>query len=201
MKIDLHVHTRERSPCAHASADEMIRAAIDSGLDGLVITDHDRLVPCERLAYFNAKYAPFRVFGGVEVTTRKEHILVLGVGSEKLERTWWTYPKLYTFVTERDGFLAVAHPFRFNRAQIGVDVDRFPPHALEVYSRNTPRSAASRIEEVAARLDVPLLANSDAHHASDIGAYYNELHEEPADVRGLVALLKAGAFSPEMRHG
>jgi hypothetical protein len=84
MKIDLHVHTRERSPCACSSTDEMILAAVDRGLDGLVITDHDRLVPTEDLAYLNAKYAPFRVFGGIEVTTRGEHVLVLGVQDEAL---------------------------------------------------------------------------------------------------------------------
>ena len=196
MRIDLHVHTRERSPCARSSADQMIRAAIDSGLDGLAITDHDRLVAREDLAYLNAKYAPFRVFGGVEVTTRGEHILVLGVRAERLEHVWWTYPDLHHFVMERDGFLAVAHPFRFNRTQVGVDLDCFPPHALEVFSQNTPTRATSRIADVAAELDVPLLSNSDAHHADDIGDYYNVLDEEPEDTTALVRILKAGAFEP-----
>lgn len=194
MKIDLHVHTRERSPCAHSSTDGMISAAIDSGLDGLVITDHDRLVPRERLDYLNAKYAPFRVYGGVEVTTRKEHILVLGVHHERLEAMWWTYPDLNAFVMEKGGFLAVTHPFRFNRARIEVDVDRFPPHALELHSQNTPKAAAPRIRDVAARLDVPLLANSDAHHVSDIGGYYNVMDDQPEDEEALVRMLKEGAF-------
>lgn len=200
MKIDLHVHTREGSPCAHSSADGMIQAAIESGLDGLVITDHDRFVPRERLAYLNAKYAPFRVFGGVEVTTHAEHVLVLGVHDDRLAigpgRTWWSYSDLHAFVTARGGFLAVAHPFRFNHARIGVDLDRFTPHALEVYSRNTPASAVPRIKAIAARLDVPLLSNSDAHHRNDVGAYYNLLDEEPEDVEALVRTLKEEAFEP-----
>jgi len=194
MKIDLHVHTREGSPCAHASADEMIRAAIDCGLDGLVITDHDRLIPRERLAYLNAKYAPFRLWGGVEITTRGEHVLVLGTHDKRLEQTWWTYRDLHTFVRERGGFLAVAHPFRFNRARIEADIDRCPPDALEVYSLNTPRSAVPRIEDIAARLNLPLLSNSDAHHSGDVGSYYNLLRREPEDVDALVGMLKEGAF-------
>jgi hypothetical protein len=196
MKLDLHVHTRERSACAHSSTDEMIRAAIASGLDGLVITDHDQLVPPERLAYLNAEYAPFRIFGGVEVTTRSEHILVLGVEDQRLEEMWWAYPDLHKFVVERGGFLALAHPFRFNRARVDVDVDRFPPHALEVYSRNTPESAAPRIRDLASRLDVLLLSNSDAHHSSDLGSHYNLLREEPDDTEALVRMLKEGAFEP-----
>lgn len=196
MKIDLHVHTRARSPCAHSSADEMIRTAVDRGLDGLVITDHDRLVLTEKLAYLNAKYAPFRIFGGVEVTTHGEHVLVLGVRDEALEDRWWAYPDLHAFVRARGGFLALAHPFRFNRGRLEVDVEHFRPDALEIHSLNTPRRAERRIRRLAADLDALLLSNSDAHHSSDIGAYYNVLHREPHDVEALVKILKEGAFEP-----
>jgi predicted metal-dependent phosphoesterase TrpH len=195
MKIDLHVHTRERSPCACSSTEQMIRAAIDGGLDGIVISDHDRLVPRGRLRHLNAKYAPFRVFGGVEVTLAGEHALVIGVHDDRLQRRWWTYPELHAFVEEQGGFLALAHPFRFN-GRIEMNVERFPPHALELYSHNTPRRAEPAIRAVAAALDVPLLSNSDAHHASDIGDYYNQLHEMPDGERELVQLLRAGAFTP-----
>jgi len=196
MKIDLHVHTRARSPCARSSTDEMIRAAVDRGLDGLVISDHDRLVPTEDLAYLNAKYAPFRVFGGIEITTRGEHVLVLGVRDEALENRWWAYPDLHTFVQRRGGFLVLAHPFRFNPCQLEVDVEQYPPHALEVYSRNTPRQAEACIRQMAVQLDVSLLSNSDAHHRSDVGAYYNVLDREPDNMEALVRILKEGAFEP-----
>lgn len=196
MKIDLHVHTRARSPCARSSTDEMIRAAVDRGLDGLVISDHDRLVPTEDLAYLNAKYAPFRIFGGIEITTHGEHVLVLGVQDEALENRWWAYPDLHTFVQGRGGFLALAHPFRFNPRQLEVDIERFPPDALEVHSHNTPRRAEARIRNVARRLNASLLSNSDAHHSSDIGSYYNVLDGEPDDIKALTRILKEGAFDP-----
>jgi hypothetical protein len=38
VKVDLHVHTQERSPCARASEDEQIQAAIAAGLDAIFIT-------------------------------------------------------------------------------------------------------------------------------------------------------------------
>jgi len=196
VRIDLHVHTRERSSCAQSPTEDMIQAAIEADLDGLVISDHDRLVPRERLRYLNAKYAPFRVFGGIEVTTRGEHILVLGIDDPGIERGYWRYPGLQQFVTERDGFLALAHPYRFNRHEIGVDLERFPPHGLEVCSHNTPRSAEPRIRELGEELETVLLSNSDAHHASDVGAYYNELARRPRHIEGLVSILKAGAFEP-----
>jgi hypothetical protein len=200
VKIGLHVHTRERSPCAQSSAEQIIPAAIDSGLDALVISDHDTLVPPERLSQLNAKYSPFRVFGGVEVTLAGEHVLVIGVRDKLLERRWWNYADLHTFVQDQGGFLALAHPFRYD-GRVDVDVDRFPPHALELYSRNTPRRSGPRIRALAARLDVPLLSNSDAHYAGDLGAYYNRLDGDPRDVEELVLLLKSGAFTPVAPHG
>jgi len=174
----------------------MISAAIEAGLDGLVISDHDRLVSKDRLTYLNAKYAPFAILGGIEVTTRAEHILVLGIDDPGIERGIWRYPDLHAFVTEREGFLAVAHPYRFNPHAIGIDLDHFPPHALEMCSGNTPSSAKARIRELGEALDVPLLSNSDAHHVGDVGGYYNELDWKVRNVEELVSVLKARAFEP-----
>ena len=36
---------------------------------------------------------------------------------------------------------------------------------------------------------------SDAHHADEIGAYYNVLDRDPRDEEILVAMLKAGMFA------
>ncbi len=193
MRIDLHVHTRERSACGRSATDEMIHAAIARQLDALVITDHNRLVPAEELALLNAKYAPFQVFGGIEISLPGEHVLVLGIQEPELEYREWTYPALHTYVEERVGFLALAHPFRF-APEVALDLKRYPPHGMELHSRNTPRAAARQIRTQASAAGSVLLANSDAHHRSQIGRYYNLLVKEPANEQELLASLKAGAF-------
>lgn len=193
MKIDLHVHTRERSPCGRSAEEEMIQAAIALGLDAVALTDHDRLAPPERLAMLNAKYAPFRVFGGIEVSLGRDHALVLGIQDRFLEETEWTYQTLHEFVEMWGGFLAVAHPFRFYRL-MSEQITARPPHAMEVCSHNTPPRAESRIRRLAERWEIPLLANSDAHQVAELGAYYNELARTPADDAELVEMLRAGEF-------
>ncbi len=65
MKIDLHVHASERSDCSIAGERELIEDAIRFGLDGLVFTDHHRLVPPGHLGDLKDESPPFRVFGGV----------------------------------------------------------------------------------------------------------------------------------------
>jgi hypothetical protein len=71
-----------------------------------------------------------------------------------------------------------------------LDLDAYPPDALEVRSHNTPTRAEGRIRAIAGRLGLGLLCNSDAHHVSDLGAYYNVLPERPRDEEELVTLLR-----------
>jgi predicted metal-dependent phosphoesterase TrpH len=194
MKIDLHVHSSERSACGKAPEEDQVRAAIRAGLDAVVFTDHHRQTPQERLDDLNRRYAPFRVFGGVEITTDGEDVLVLGVRDAALEEAKWSYPDLHTFVRARGGFIAMAHPFRYH-AQIQLDLDRYPPDAIELHSINTSSARQDQISAVAARLGIPTLCNSDAHTTDALGQYYNILASRPADEAALVALLKAGQFA------
>ena len=194
MKIDLHVHTLERSPCAVSSEEEQILTAIARGLDALVFTDHARLVPSEHIEALNRRYAPFRIFGGTEITVReKEDLLVVGVHDPALETQTWTYPELHAFVRDRGGWLALAHPFRYH-PEIVIDVAQYLPDALEGCSSNVALLNKPRIREVAKQLGIPVVCNSDAHATRSLGVGYNLLKETPADEAALVHLLRAGAF-------
>jgi histidinol phosphatase-like PHP family hydrolase len=199
MKIDLHVHTKERSSCGKSSEEDQVLAAIDAGLDAIVFSDHDRLAPVARVQFLNDRYAPFKIFGGIELSICDlhklafEHLLVLGVQDPLLEQKW-SYPALHQFVRARGGFIAIAHPFRFN-STITCDLDSFPPDAIEAYSNNITKQSESKVLNLAHQLGVPVLSNSDAHHTGTIGRYYNLLHETPADDQELIELLKAGQYT------
>jgi len=194
MKIDLHVHSKERSACGRASEEEQIRAAMAAGLDAIVFTDHHRLAPLERLKELNDRYAPFRIFSGIEITTNGEDVLVLGLHDAALESSKWAYPDLHAFVRKHAGFIVLAHPFRYH-PQVTIEVDRFVPDALEVYSRNTPQGEEDRIREIASRLGIPVLCNSDAHNTDALGTYYNILERSPSDEQEMIALLRSGRFT------
>ncbi|MFP4395194.1 MAG: PHP-associated domain-containing protein [Anaerolineales bacterium] len=198
MRVDLHVHTSERSVCAQSSESEMIHAALAAGLDAIAFTDHDWLTPPEHLAMLNAKYAPFRIFPGIEVTLDPptNHIVVLGMQDKALESGNWSYSALHAFVREREGFLIVAHPFRWSQ-ELGLDVKTYPPDAIEVASNNTPRDAAHRIRRLAARLKIPVLSNSDAHHTMQLGLHYNQLHRVARNADTLFEILRAGEFKAQ----
>ena len=194
MKIDLHVHTSDRSDCGQASQEEQIRAAIAAGLDGLMFTDHHRLVPPAVLARLNKRFAPFRIFSGIEITVvEKEDILVTGFSDKRLESRDWHYPALQEFVRSRGGFLCLAHPFRYH-PEINIDLAGYPPDALEIYSWNIIRENSGRIRKTAEKLNIPVVCNSDSHSSERIGLFYNILHRVPTDEKELAEILRQGAF-------
>lgn len=194
VRIDIHVHTKERSPCGRSSDTEQVRAAIAAGLDAIVFTDHKRLAPAESLAALNEAYAPFRVFGGIEIAADGEDLLVLGLRDPLLETGTWTYPDLHAYVRQRGGFLAVAHPFRYH-SELQLPLDRFPPDAIEVCSRNTPPAAFERIVALAERLGMIPLSNSDAHAAESLGRHYNVLDHATGHEGEMLEMLRSGRFS------
>jgi histidinol phosphatase-like PHP family hydrolase len=193
IKIDLHVHAKERSACAQAGEEEMIRAAMKRGLDGLVFTDHGRLVPPRRLAELSERFAPFAVFGGIEIRVSGEDVLVLGIQDPVLESRKWTYPELHAFVSRHRGFLVLAHPFRY-RDRVNIDIETYRPDALELRSTNIKTEAETHILALAERLGLRLVCNSDAHRAADVGCYYNRLAHRPQDGEELTLVLKAGKY-------
>ncbi|MBI5031522.1 MAG: PHP domain-containing protein [Chloroflexi bacterium] len=191
-KIDLHVHSSERSPCGKASEEAQIRAAIAAKLDAIVFTDHWTFVSAERLKQLNEKYAPFKIFGGIEVVADDEDFVVIGVRDRMLNQSGSSYADLHALVRQHDGFIALVHPFRY-RNEIKADIERHKPDAIEVRSTNTLASAEQRICELAARLGIPTLCNSDAHNTDAFGKYHNTLEKTPADERELIELLKGRA--------
>jgi len=198
MKIDLHVHSRERSACSRASLAEMVAAAIAVGLDGIAVTDHERLVPAEELAELNRRHAPFRIFRGIERHI-PEDVVVLGVDDPELE-TANDYGQLVGLARRHGGYVILAHPYRYGDA-VAMPVDEFPPDAVELHSLNTGAEDEPRILALAGRLGARAIVASDAHDTANVGAYHLELARRVGTDAELVAELRRGAFSFGSRPG
>lgn len=190
MKIDFHVHSSERSACGQAGEVEQVKAAVAAGLDAVVFTDHGKLVPADRLNLLNQQFAPFHVFGGIEISL-EEDILVIGLQERKLEKAQWTYPELHAYTRQYGGYLILAHPFRYHPG-IYVDIEQYRPDGIEIYSANTPTSWQARIRELSQKHQINLFSNSDAHKTSSLGLFYNELPGYPDLDRELVQVLRSG---------
>jgi predicted metal-dependent phosphoesterase TrpH len=199
MKIDLHVHCSERSGCAHSTEEEQIKTAIGKGLDAIAFTDHFKFISPERQAELNRKYAPFRIFRGIEVTLTgyQEDFLIFGMESLSLEEDGWIYPKLHAFVRQNNGYMVMAHPFRYN-PEISPEILGLLPDAIEVRTMNTPAVAEQRILDVAAKYKLKMMWNSDAHVKEWLGSFFNVIdgkQQLPATDKGLPAFLRAATIT------
>lgn len=193
MKIDLHVHSSDRSACGKSTDEEQVQAAIAAGLDAIIFTDHHSFIPIEKLRDLNQQYAPFRIFRGIEITVDREDFLVLGVQEESLARDDWKYADLHHFVREHKGFIVLAHPFRYH-PDLAVDCESYRPDAIEIFSLNTPVSEQERIQAQADAWGIPVVCNSDAHASEKMGSYYNILDETVTDEQGIFKQLRARNF-------
>lgn len=198
MKIDLHVHAKERSACSIASEKEHIESAIRFGLDGLVFTDHNRISSKEHIDELNKKYKPFRIYSGIEITIKDkgEDILVIGINDKILEEKDWSYEELYKYVKENNGFIALAHPYRY-KDYVNVDIENYIPDAIEIHSTNIGKDDEQNIKNLAKRLNTRLITNSDGHYSKHVGIYHNDLEYTPQDDAELVEILKAGKYTCE----
>jgi predicted metal-dependent phosphoesterase TrpH len=193
VKIDLHVHSSERSTCGQAGEVEQVKAAVAAGLDAIVFTDHGKLAPSGRLNHLNQQFAPFRVFGGIEISL-EEDFLVVGLQDRELEMACWTYPELHAYTRQYGGYLILAHPFRYHPG-IYVDIEQFHPDGIEIYSVNTPPPWQTHIRELSQKHHINLFSNSDAHNTSSLGFFYNEIPGFPASDLELVQALRRGIIN------
>lgn len=194
-KIDIHSHTSELSKCAHNTAEEMCRAAIKYGLNGYCFTDHHAYMPHDRLAELQSQFPELRLIRGIEVTVAgKEDIVVLGVDYPEFEKPGMPYLELYDIVRKNNGFMSLAHPFRYH-PNVAEEIIACPPDTIEVHSRNTGSCNEDKIRALAAVMDIPTIQVSDAHWDNVVGIYHIELPERPATEQDLFEELSKGAYT------
>jgi len=109
MILDLHIHTSWHSADSNLSPIDLIREAKRLGLNGVVVTEHDRGWDRFRARDLAAEH-DFLFLRGMEVSTDLGHILVCGLdeyvsGIQRAE-------KLRQIVDDVGGVMIAAHPFR-----------------------------------------------------------------------------------------
>ena len=172
------MHTRH-SGDSLSRVEDVLAAAVKRGLSAIAITDHDGIegaIEAQRLA--RAQKLPLQVIVGEEVRTDEGDLLVYFV-KERIAPG-----KLVDVLAEagRQGAVcAAAHPY--DAARHGIDLQGLAPGvlgkigAIEVFNARVPlASQNARAMAFALKGGKALLAGSDAHHPSEVGAAYAEFH-------------------------
>ncbi|WP_435363664.1 CehA/McbA family metallohydrolase [Haloarchaeobius sp. DYHT-AS-18] len=178
LALDLHVHS-DASYDGHEPVELILEHAADIGLDGVVITDHDRIEASRHAAEIAHEFGLVGV-PGVEVSTADGHLLAIGVD----ERPPRGEPLAETveIVREHGGAAVVPHPFQ--RTRHGVRKSRLTDcDAIEVYNSMVFTGYQNRrARKFADKLGYGQVGGSDAHYLMNVGRAYTVFElEEPVD--------------------
>jgi len=181
--FDLHVHTTSGSADASLRVDRLGPVAAVAGLSGVMVTEHFRQWTDDEAAAV-AEKQQIVVMPAREWSTPLGHVLALGISRHTPDMR--DPARLRQAADEEGGLLIAAHPFRhfFDAPRQGLhpatlrtedpeEAARLPiftfVHAIEAMNGNCTERENVFAAAVAAVLDLPVTAGSDAHYADDLG--------------------------------
>ncbi|MGB6067306.1 MAG: PHP domain-containing protein [Desulfomonilaceae bacterium] len=203
MKLDLHIHTNVYSACSTMTPDEMVASAKMAGLDGICITEHNRIWSRQQASSLSEKHG-LPIFRGMEVTTTGGDILVFGLEEEPAEM--WTPAMLKAKVDEAGAVAVAAHPFRgfllfgFGALDMKLEDAISNPtfsqvHGLEVCNSMATDEENDLARRVAEAMGLLRLGGSDAHRPEAVGTCVTSFEDWFDNEKGLVAAILSGRFT------
>lgn len=209
--IDMHVHSlySGESP---AEPRDIVEAAIEKGLDGIVITEHERLslsLPFEELRKSTRRLVVIR---GVELSTDAGHMLVYGVSDEDWN-DWGAdreshAQELMSRAAKLGGVAIPAHPYVLGPhspfdAGPSVSVDERVKclvglKALEVCNGKQLKfpSVCDVLGSYAQSVGLPGTGGSDAHMPDEVGRSYTSFRFPVYSGKDLVREILRGNIHP-----
>jgi len=178
--FDLHLHTSRYSECAQHSPKEVVRAAREIGLEGIVITEHHRL-------WSEGELAELR-----EGAHLGDYI-VLGAPAQS------HYPRdpvvLIDWAHSEGAIVWAAHPYRYNWGCFDL-VYELAVDAIEVWHPLHDEEQEGWARQAAETLGAPQLAVSDAHIPELVGINAINTNEPVQELAQLIEAIRKGAFTP-----
>lgn len=190
LTLDLHVHTNY-SHDGHDSVEKIIASAIAQKLDGIAICDHDTMDGSfAAREYVADNHLDLIIIPGMEVTTSKGHLLVLGI-EEKIDRGLSPAETIKIAREMNDTVVIIVphpfHPFRHSIGNVQSGID-----AIEIYNSRFFTGLGNKIARItAARNNITAVAGSDAHSADCVGLATVIVESEP-DPKAILRAIKQG---------
>ncbi|NWF86846.1 CehA/McbA family metallohydrolase [Candidatus Bathyarchaeota archaeon] len=189
LKIDLHVHTYY-SYDSLISSEELVFYARKRGLDGVAITDHDKVDGVSKIA----KETDFFILPGIEVSTLNGHVIGLNVQEQIPQKL--SVGETLDRIHEAGGIAVACHPTAFLKQSIGKNLNsKFD--AVEVINASAfPfQHYVRKSKQIASDLGIAGVAGSDAHYGPEIGCAYTLIDAE-LEAENIVKAISNGLCQP-----
>jgi predicted metal-dependent phosphoesterase TrpH len=212
MIFDIHLHTRNYSGCSNIEPADLLRRAMEIGLDGIALTEHGIRWPDAKVDSLRLKTGidDLTIVTGQEITCynrkwrRQGDFLVFGV-SQSLGASL-SARELIRIVHGDGGIVIAAHPYKKSRggdeyygigdAMLDLDLD-----GIELYHPEHDEAAVSRVRGASRRMKgISFTGGSDAHVLSAVGACTTVFHREILGEPEFVEAIRKGQVMPQRGH-
>jgi len=178
MKIDLHTHSYY-SKDGISSPENLIKAALKNGLDGIALTDHNTAKGWKRAAAAAKKLNAVLILG--------EEILIEENGSwvgeilayflkEEINPKGKGIEEIVKEIHKQDGIAIIAHPFNWRKPIFGLEKYKNLVDGIEGFNaRSQTKRGNGKGLFFAKENNLAMTAGSDAHSGFEVGSAYVEV--------------------------
>ncbi len=152
----------------------MSQAALDRGLSGIGLTEHDIWWPDEDVDRLQTRFPGLVIMRGVEHSSPDGHFLLFLPEPELAGLPKYCPAKLLIPAVHDLGGIAIwAHPFRWEQ-DIPTWIEEARPDGMEVASSNMDRVVQDIARGFALKHNIMMFQNTDAHSHRTIGTFAND---------------------------
>jgi len=180
----MHIHSRY-SPCSNTSIHAILDRALDIGLQGVAITDHDTIKGAQKAKKIAKGYG-IQVFIGSEITSSDGQILAYGIEQEIPVRL--TARETIKLIHNLNGVAIAAHPFRETGYSLGSKIFDLELDGVEIL--NAYNGIDKEAKSAAEIMGVSMIGGSDAHHPAYVGWGATEFKTSIKDENSLLNAIR-----------
>lgn len=185
--FDLHIHS-VNSQDSDIRIPRIFERALDLGLRGVAITDHNELT------LVNSPFSEVMVIPGMEIYVEQEKADVIALGISKPIPGTLDLKTIMESIHRQGGVVIIPHPFSSssNYPALGQRIFDFSRmiDGIEITSRKT-HVDNRRARTVAEQFRVAKIGSSDAHREDEIGRAVTVFHRPVNSVKDLLDNIKA----------
>ncbi len=185
MKFDLHIHS-VHSGDSKCRPEDIVRAAEKKGMDGIAILDHNTIEGYRRAKRVDTELI---IVPGMEVSTSQGHILALGLREDIVRQK--TVSGAIKTIRGHEALAVAAHPYRFWSGLGEKNVLKHDWDAIEGMNGRGWSTRNKQAQDLAKRLDLPMIGGSDSHQLKTVGKSYT-IMENVEDWRDVIQKVKKG---------
>jgi len=170
--------------------EEIVFYAKKRGLNGVAITDHNRIDGALKIA----KNTDFLIVPGMEISCSQGH--VVGLNVKEYIPQGLSVEETVEKIHAAGGIAIACHPTALFKLSLGNHINSFFDAVEVINSSALPfGGSVEKSMRIASRLKLPSVAGSDAHYGPEIGYAYTLVEAEP-EVNSIIEAIHTGMCQP-----